>query len=61
MLAYHQAVRKQGASYALKDRPDQHRAICGGNAGIHLLALVVGPFADELSVPNDPPSASMDA
>jgi hypothetical protein len=26
MLAYHQAVRKQGASYALKDRPDQHRA-----------------------------------
>jgi hypothetical protein len=26
MLAYHEAVRKQGASYARKSRPDQHRA-----------------------------------
>ena len=26
MLAYHEAVRNQGASYALKFRPDQHRA-----------------------------------
>jgi hypothetical protein len=26
MLAYHEAVRKQGASYARKYRPDQHRA-----------------------------------
>lgn len=26
MLAYHQAVRKQGASYARKSRPDQQRA-----------------------------------
>jgi hypothetical protein len=26
MLAYHQAIRKQGASYARKYRPDQHRA-----------------------------------
>jgi hypothetical protein len=26
MLAYHEAVRKQGASYARKDMPDQHRA-----------------------------------
>src|SRR5262249_11549165 len=26
MLAYHEAVRKLGASYARKDRPDQHRA-----------------------------------
>jgi hypothetical protein len=25
-LAYHEALRKQGASYARKDRPDQHRA-----------------------------------
>jgi hypothetical protein len=25
-LAYHEAVRNQGASYARKDRPDQHRA-----------------------------------
>jgi hypothetical protein len=26
MLAYHEAVRKQGESYARKSRPDQHRA-----------------------------------
>ena len=26
MLAYHEALRKQGASYARKYRPDQHRA-----------------------------------
>jgi hypothetical protein len=26
MLAYHQAIRKQGASYVRKYRPDQHRA-----------------------------------
>jgi hypothetical protein len=26
MLAYHEAARKQGASYARKTRPDQHRA-----------------------------------
>ena len=26
LLAYHEAVRKQGASYARKYRPDQHRA-----------------------------------
>src|SRR5947199_7090832 len=26
MLAHHEAVRKQGASYARKTRPDQHRA-----------------------------------
>jgi hypothetical protein len=26
MLAYHEAIRKQGASYARKDRPDQYRA-----------------------------------
>jgi hypothetical protein len=26
MLAYHEAVRNLGASYALKFRPDQHRA-----------------------------------
>jgi hypothetical protein len=26
MLDYHEAVRKQGASYARKYRPDQHRA-----------------------------------
>jgi hypothetical protein len=26
MLAYHEAIRKQGASYVLKYRPDQHRA-----------------------------------
>jgi hypothetical protein len=25
-LAYHEAIRKQGASYARKYRPDQHRA-----------------------------------
>ena len=27
MLAYHEAIRKQGASYARKYRPDQHRAL----------------------------------
>ena len=26
MLAYHEAIRKQGASYACKYRPDQHSA-----------------------------------
>ena len=26
MLAYHEAIRKQGASYVRKDGPDQHRA-----------------------------------
>jgi hypothetical protein len=26
MLAYHEAIRKQGTSYARKERPDQHRA-----------------------------------
>jgi len=37
LLAYHEAVRKQGASYARKSRPDQHPAHPGGNAETGLL------------------------
>ena len=31
-LAYHEAIRKQGATYARKDRPDQYRAHCRNRA-----------------------------
>ena len=47
MLAYHEAVRKRGASYAQKNRPISIAPICGGNAEIDLQALVVGRFVDE--------------
>ena len=42
MLAYHEAVRKQGASYARKYRPDRHGPICGDNAETGLQDLADG-------------------
>jgi hypothetical protein len=49
-LAYHEAVRKQGASYARKYRPDQHRLICGGNAETDLRNWPDGRFAELVSL-----------
>jgi hypothetical protein len=47
MLAYHEAVRKRGASYARKYRPDQHRAHLWRQCQIDSLSWVVGRFVDE--------------
>jgi len=46
MLAYHGAIRKQGASYPRKYRPDQHRAHGGGSVETDLRSLVDGQSAN---------------
>jgi hypothetical protein len=46
MLAYHEAIRKQGASYVRKDRPDQHRAHLWRQCRNRFVVLVGGQSAN---------------
>jgi hypothetical protein len=45
-LAYHEAIRKQGASYARKNWPINTALICGGSAEAGLWSLVDGRSAN---------------